>query len=36
MLCLKNIGRLDKGLVRDHVVEARDVVATITKILPMS
>jgi hypothetical protein len=36
LLCLKNGGRLDKGLIREYVVEARDIVATITKILPMA
>lgn len=36
LLCLKNGGRLQKGKLRDHVVEAKDIVATIVKILPMS
>jgi len=36
LLCLKNEGRLDKGLVRNHVVGARDIIATITRILPIT
>lgn len=34
LMCIKNTGKLDKGIVKQHVLEARDMVASITKILP--
>lgn len=36
LLALKNSGRLRKGKLREHIAEARDIVATITRILPMT
>lgn len=35
VLCMNNTGKLDRGLVRKHVLEARNVVASIVKILPV-